>query len=226
MATIPLLSRLGARLAVRRAAPVDPGLLPPDMEGDAPRVILAGFGRVGRTVAALLDAHRIPYVALDSDAARVGAGRRDGCRVYYGDVTQPELLRRVGLETALALVVTVDDRVRADTVVRGARAPRPALLIVVRARDGRHAAQLYALGASDAVPETIEASLQLAEAVLVDLGIPMGPVLVSIHEKRAEFQAEIKAAVPGALVRALGQTRLHRPAPGLHGHATSVPPPG
>ena len=198
MATIPLLSRLGARFAIPRATPVDPGLLPPDMEGDAPRVILAGFGRVGRTVAALLDAHRIPYVALDSDAARVGAGRRDGRRVYYGDVTHPELLRRVGLGAARALVVTVDDRVRADAVVRLARAERPDLLIVVRARDGRHAAQLYALGASDAVPETIEASLQLAEAVLVDLGIPMGPVLVSIHEKRAEFQAEIKAAVPGA----------------------------
>jgi CPA2 family monovalent cation:H+ antiporter-2 len=60
------------------------------------------------------------------------------------------------------------------------------------------------------VPETIEASLQLAEAVLVDLGIPMGPVLVSIHEKRAEFQAEIKSAGPGAPVRALGQTRLRR----------------
>ena len=60
----------------------------------------------------------------------------------------------------------------------------------------------------------------------MDLGIPMGPVLVSIHEKRAEFQAEIKATVPGAPVRALGQTRLRRTAPGLHGHATSVPPPG
>ena len=226
MAAIPLLSRLGALFVVRREAPIDPGLLPPDMEGDAPRVILAGFGRVGRTVAALLDTHRIPYVALDSDAARVGAGRRDGRRVYYGDVMQPDLLRRVGLGAARALVVTVDDRVRADAVVRIARAERPDLLIVVRARDGRHAAQLYALGASDAVPETIEASLQLAEAVLVDLGIPMGPVLVSIHEKRAEFQAEIKAAVPGAPVRALGQTRLRRAAPGLHGHATSVPPPG
>ena len=221
MATIPLLSRLGARFAVPRTAAVDPGLLPPDMEGEAPRVILAGFGRVGRTVAALLDTHRIPYVALDSDAARVGAGRRDGRRVYYGDVMQPELLRRVGLGAARALVVTVDDRVRADAVVRIARAERPDLLIVVRARDGRHAAQLYALGASDAVPETIEASLQLAEAVLVDLGIPMGPVLVSIHEKRAEFQAEIKAAVPGAPVRALGQTRLRRnfgPASGLTAH--------
>jgi len=213
MAAIPLLSRLGARLEVRRVAPIDPGLLPPDTADEAPRVILAGFGRVGRTVAALLDTHRIPYVALDNDAARVSASRRDGHPVYYGDVTQPELLRRVGLGDARALVVTVDDRVRADAVVRIGRGERPDLLIVVRARDGRHAAQLYALGASDAVPETIEASLQVAEAVLVDLGVPMGPVLVSIHEKRAEFQAEIKAAAPGALVRPLGQTRLRRRAP-------------
>ena len=128
--------------------------------------------------------------------------------MFYGDVTQAELLRLVGIGDARAMVVTVDDRARADMVVRVARAENPALLLIVRARDAEHAVQLYALGASDAVPETIEASLQLGEAVLVDLGIPMGPVLVSIHEQRAAFQAEIKARVPGAPVRRLGQMRL------------------
>jgi len=56
--------------------------------------------------------------------------------------------------------------------------------------------------------ETIEASLQLSEAVLVDIGVPMGPVLVSIHERRAEFQAAIKAAAPQADLRPLGRRRL------------------
>ncbi|HET8997078.1 MAG TPA: hypothetical protein VFN42_10475, partial [Acetobacteraceae bacterium] len=63
-------------------------------------------------------------------------------------------------------------------------------------------------GASDAVPETIEASLQLSEALLVDLGIPMGPVLVSIHEKRAELQEGIKSMAPQAEVRSYGRYRL------------------
>lgn len=211
MAAIPLLSTLGTRLAGRRATPIDPGLLPPETPmalGEAGHVIVAGFGRVGRTVAALLDTHQVPYVALDSDGDRVAAQREAGRPVYYGDVTRIELLRRVGLADARALVVTIDDRARANALVAAARAERPGLLIVVRARDGRHAAHLYSIGASDAVPETIEASLQLSEAVLVDLGVPMGPVIVSIHEKRAEFQAEIKAAVPGASVRVRGQRRL------------------
>ena len=208
MAAIPLLSRLGTLLAGKRPVKVAPDLLPPEVaEGGPPRVILAGFGRVGQTVAALLDAHGLPWVAVDSDADRVAVMRRRGRAVYYGDITRPELLHRIGLQEARALVVTIDDRARADTLVTVARAARPDLLIVARARDGQHAARLYALGASDAVPETIEASLQLSEAVLVDLGVPMGPVIVSIHERRAALQEEIKAMAPGATVVARGRVR-------------------
>jgi len=216
MAAIPLLSRLGTALAGKRPVKVAPDLLPPESpyggEGGhgPPRVILAGFGRVGRTVAALLDAHALPWVAVDSDADRVASLRREGKPVYYGDITRPELLHRIGLQHARALVVTIDDRDRADALVGCARAARPDLLIVARARDGRHAARLYALGASDAVPETIEASLQLSEAVLVDLGVPMGPVIVSIHERRAALQEEIKAMAPDVTVVPRGQVRLRR----------------
>ena len=209
MAAIPLLSRLGTVLAGRHPVQAAPDLLLP--EGAAhgpPRVIIAGFGRVGRTVAGLLDDHALPWVAVDSDADRVAALRREGRAVYYGDITQPELLRRVGLGNARALVVTIDDRARADALVQAARAVRPDLLIVARARDGNHAARLYALGASDAVPETIEASLQLSEAVLVDLGVPMGPVIVSIHERRAAMQEEIKAMAPEATVVPRGRVRM------------------
>jgi CPA2 family monovalent cation:H+ antiporter-2 len=76
------------------------------------------------------------------------------------------------------------------------RERHPDLCVVVRARDADHAARLYDLGVTDAVPETVESSLQLAEAVLVDLGVPMGPVIASIHEKRAELRKLIKADLP------------------------------
>jgi len=208
MACIPLLSRLGTLMAARRAPAVPPDLLPPQAPEDAPKVVLAGFGRVGRTVAAMLETHAMPYVALDTDAERVAGARRRGAPVYYGDVTNPEMLRRIGLLTATALVVTIDDRARADILVRTARAARPDLLIVVRARDSQHAAHLYALGATDAIPETIEASLQLSEAVLVDLGVPMGLAIASIHEKRAEFQAEIRSMTPDATIRPRIRRRL------------------
>jgi CPA2 family monovalent cation:H+ antiporter-2 len=82
----------------------------------------------------------------------------------------------------------MDSPEAAEAVVATARQLRPDLTIVARARDARHAARLYELGATDAVPETVEASLQLSEAALVDIGIPMGLVIASIHEKRDEFR--------------------------------------
>jgi monovalent cation:H+ antiporter-2, CPA2 family len=210
MACIPLLSALGRRMArhasVARA--VDPALLLPQLDDAASRVIIAGFGRVGETVASLLERHRVAYVAVDTDANRVAAQRNVRRTVYWGDITQAELLHRLHLETARALVVTMGDHAASDRLVATARAARPDLLIVVRARDARHAAHLYAIGATDAVPETIEASLQLSEAVLVEIGVPMGPVIAAIHERRAELQAEIKAMAPQAEVRARGRRRL------------------
>ena len=102
----------------------------------------------------------------------------------------------------------MDDAEAAAALVHAARTERPDLLIVARARDANHAADLYRAGATDAVPETIEASLQLAEAVLVDIGVPMGPVIASIHEKREEMQNQIKAMAPDAEIREHGRYRL------------------
>jgi monovalent cation:H+ antiporter-2, CPA2 family len=210
MATIPLLSELGERLVpglgLHRA--VDASLMVPETSEASPRVIVAGYGRVGQTVASLLDAHKIPYVAIDSDADRVARQRRRGVPVYFGDMMQIQLLRRLHLDSARALVVTLDDAAVAEALVSAARAERADLIIVARARDARHAARLYQAGASDAVPETIEASLQLSEAALIDLGVPMGPVIASIHEKRASLQADIKTLAPNAKVRLLGRARL------------------
>ena len=73
-----------------------------------------------------------------------------------------------------------------------------------------HAAQLYKVGVTDAVPETLEASLQLAEAVLVDLGTAMGPVIASIHEKRAELRSAIMAEAELKSEPRLGRRRRAR----------------
>jgi CPA2 family monovalent cation:H+ antiporter-2 len=210
MACIPLLSSLGRAIG-RRLPAMSAGdfarltALPDD---STPRVIIAGFGRVGETVAALLQTHGVPYVAVDNDPDRVAAMRDKGQPVSWGDITRVELLQRLHIDTARALVVTMSDHAASNRLVAVARGERADLLIVVRARDAGHAAHLYAIGATDAVPETIEASLQLSEAVLVDVGIPMGPVIATIHEKRAEMQALIRSMAPGAAVRPLGRRRL------------------
>ena len=199
MTCIPLLSRLGEAAGKRIGVEVPPEFLPHDVAPAS--VILAGFGRVGETVARLLEAHGVSYVAIDGDIDRVTALRRAGREVFWGDVTRPEMLRLLHVDTARALVVTMADAKAVNTLVAAARAARADLLIVSRARDADHAARLYALGVSDAVPETVEASLQLSEAVLVDIGIPMGKALVSIHEARAAIQDEIKAKAPQARAR-------------------------
>ena len=191
MFLIPLLSGIGGRLARRAPAPVSEAPeVPEEHQGEEPvgRVLVVGYGRVGRLVGDMLDRHDLPWIAIDRDPGFVQQGRRNGHKVYFGDASRVELLERCGLDYARAVVVTMDSPEAAEAVVATARGHRPELTIVARARDARHAARLYDLGATDAVPETIEASLQLSEAVLVDIGVPMGLVIASIHERRDEYR--------------------------------------
>jgi CPA2 family monovalent cation:H+ antiporter-2 len=89
-----------------------------------------------------------------------------------------------------------------EAVVAAARQARPTMVIVARARDARQAGRLYELGATEAVPETVEASLQLSESLLVDLGVPMGLVIASVHEKRDEIRKVLnRPEALGARVR-------------------------
>jgi len=190
MFCIPLLALAGAKLAKRKAD--GEGLEEtPDGAGAEPEeqpVLVIGYGRVGKLVGDMLSRHEIPWVAAERDPKLTEAGRRAGKDVYFGDATRVEFLRRCGLDSARALVITMDAPEGAEAIVAAAREARPSLTVVARARDARHAKRLYELGATDAVPETIEASLQLSEAVLVDIGIPMGLVIASIHERRDEYR--------------------------------------
>lgn len=178
----------------------------------AGRTVIIGFGRVGQLVAAMLDAHGQAYVAVDSDPDEVARLRLLGKSVVYGDARRPELLHQLHLETARAVVLTIDAAQSLETLVRLIRERHPNLSVVVRARDSDHASQLYSLGVSEAVPETVESSLQLAEAVLVDLGVPMGLVIASVHEKRAELRQHIQAGTAHS-IRPARRGRSRRPAP-------------
>jgi monovalent cation:H+ antiporter-2, CPA2 family len=186
MFVIPLLAWLGARVGRRGAKPETTAPAP---DPTRPRVLVVGYGRVGKLIGGMLTRHDIEWLAAERDPRLIDEGRRDGKEIVFGDASRTEFLVRCGLETAKALVVTMDSPEGAEAVVASARALRPDLVIVARARDARHARRLYELGATDAVPETIEASLQLSEALLVDIGIPMGLVIASIHERRDEFRA-------------------------------------
>ena len=193
MMCIPALAALGLRIAGRAVAGVAEAAGPGETgEG---RILLVGFGRVGRLVGEMLDRHGLPWSAIDQDAGVVERGRRAGHSLFFGDAQRPGFLERCGLDSARALVVTADadadDLGAVEALVSLVRDRRPDLTIVARARDSRQALRLYDLGVSDAVPETVEASLQLSEAVLLGVGLPAGPVIASIHERRDAFRREL-----------------------------------
>jgi monovalent cation:H+ antiporter-2, CPA2 family len=207
MLLIPLLSRLGERQAQRGLSPHLEETFEPPPEDNEPRVIIVGYGRVGALVGAMLARHSISYIAVDSDAKLIARERSEGRPIYFGDATRAEYLRRSGIQTARALVVTMDEPRANEAVVKTARALRADLTIVARARDATHAKTLYDFGVTDAVPETIEASLQLSEAVLVDIGVPMGYVIASIHEKRDEYRKLLVASGAPARPQIAKRTR-------------------
>lgn len=189
----PLLAKAGHVLARRvEMRETDASAAASEAHGDNEgRTIVVGYGRVGQLVCDMLRRHAKPFLAVDSDPDTVAEGRSAGAPVLFGDVARPSFLHHLELETANAVVLTMDEPVQLVRLTERIRADHPDLTIVARARDADHAAQLYRAGATDTVPETLESSLQLSEAALVALGVAMGPVIASIHEKRDELRAEI-----------------------------------
>ncbi len=183
--------RLTSLLPAQRGADVELTIRPPGGEKHA---IVVGYGRVGKVVCSLLARHGIRYVAVDHDAPTVARDRREGHAVYFGDASDPGFLEACGLREATGVVITIHAQDAIDGIVGHVRATRPDVLIVSRARDADHARHLYRMGASDAVPETVEASLQVSEAALVGLGVATGPAIASIHEKRDEVRSALQSA--------------------------------
>jgi CPA2 family monovalent cation:H+ antiporter-2 len=202
----PLLAWVGHELARRTEwRDVPPASTEPVAEAGT---IIIGYGRVGEMVASMLDTHNLPWLAVEADVDIVAQARRAGKDVRFGDAGRDGVLEHLGVESASVLVMTMDDTVQAVRLVRRLSKAHPNLKIVARARDPEHAGELYRAGCTDAVPETLESSLQLSEAVLVDLGVAMGPVIASIHEKRDELRAQIKDSGHLETLPRLGSLRV------------------
>ncbi|MEL6956020.1 MAG: cation:proton antiporter [Pseudomonadota bacterium] len=171
MVLIPVLSRLGG-IAGERLEPAADAL--PSYELNASEkeghVIIAGFGRVGRTIADLLRAEDADMIALDTDARRVLTQRSAGWNIYLGDASRREILEKSGLEGAALVIVTVDDATSAERMVQTLRGLRADLPILARAQDTDHAARLHEAGATFVIPDAIEAGLQLAGRALESFG--------------------------------------------------------
>ena len=181
MAVVPLLVLAVSRLPAARA----PKREFDTIDGEAPRVIIAGFGRVGQIVGRLLYAHHIPFTALESSVEQVDFMRRFGNKVFYGDPTRVELLRAAQADKAEVFVLATDDP---EANVRTARIVRrlfPHLKIVARARNRQHAFRLMDMTSPDGVVrETFHSSLKMAGLALQGLGLSPEAAQASVETFR------------------------------------------
>lgn len=214
MVLIPALSAvariLGRKVGSPRARNASLKAVPRPQRGHA---IVVGHGRVGKVVTSFLREHKVPHLATDNDPDAVTEDRNNGVEVYFGDARQAAFLNACGAMTASAVIVTVGSQATVDAIVLRVRELRPDIQIVARARDTEHARHLYAIGVTNAVPETVEASLQISEAALVGLGIPTGLVIASVHEKRDRFREALRQAAR----RAAESVDSERGASGVNG---------
>jgi len=199
MVATPVMAYLGSRfssfMARREEVSVaGVGELTEDLHD---HVLIAGFGRVGQAVAKILSAGGIPYVALDLDAARVAACRAKGIPVFFGDSSQIEILSSAGASRARGAVVTIDQPATADRIVASLHQFSPELPIFVRARDMLHGRRLEMAGATQAVPETTEASLQLGAIAMTSMGVSSDDVMGIMQELRNDNYAHLGDAVDG-----------------------------
>ena len=161
-------------------------------------VIVAGYGRVGRTISSMLEELHIPYVALDLDVARTRLARETGAHVYYGDAARPEVLSRLGIGRAAAIVVTLDNAAAANRAVEAIRQKWPHIALFARARDRAHMKQLSAAGATHVVHEAMEVALQLSGHVMRAIGAPVEASSQMIERIRSEIGEQEEGGPAGA----------------------------
>ena len=199
MLVAPVVARLGQSLGDnidRRAAPP----APEDMEvGElGGHVIIAGYGRVGQMVGQMLAEQGVAFVAIENDAQLIAHQRKAGVPLVFGDASRPELLRKLRIDQARAVVLTMDHTAAAIHAVQGIRRLMPMMRIIARARDEKHALLLREAGASVVVPETLESSLKLTGWVLETLGVPPDAAMRLLEQERERRIVALRDTGAGA----------------------------
>ncbi len=202
MAIAPLALRFN-RTIVRSFLPVPATEGPGDAVSDTfaesgHDVLLVGFGRVGQQVARLLDDAGIGWNAIELDPIRVQNARASGAAVTWGDGTQVDLLEAAGLRRVRALVLSLDDPEGAVRTIHQVRTVLPDLPILVRAPDDGHLNELLDAGATEVIPETLEASLMVASQLMFLLGQPTDDVMRRIRAVRHDRYGMLRALFPGS----------------------------
>ncbi len=169
MALTPLSVLLGNRWLANRK--LKPGRAFDQIDEHSPRVIIAGFGRVGQIVARILRAQNIPFTALENSIEQVDMSRRFGNQIYFGDPSRADLLRSARADRAEIFVLATDDPEANVRTARLVKRQYPHLKIVARSRNRQHTFRLMDLNVDRVVRETLYSSLEMAQHVLEGLGL-------------------------------------------------------
>jgi monovalent cation:H+ antiporter-2, CPA2 family len=183
--------------------------------GTEKHAILCGFGRSGQYLARFLGQEGINYIALDLDPDRVREAAAGGETVVFGDASRKEALIAAGLMRASVAIVTVSDTPLAEKILHHIHSLRPDIPVVVRTVDERDIDRLSHAGATEVVPETLEASLMLASHALVLLGVPVNRVLKRIRQTRSQRYSLLRGFYRGASDHDLDEIDDHHQ-PRLH----------
>ena len=154
-------------------------------------IILAGFGRVGARVGAILNMADKHYIGIDLNQDRVKVAREQGFSVYYGDASNIKVLQAAGAAEAEMIVVAMDDPSQFNNMIPLIRQYYPNLPIYARAKDRAHCAKLTAQGVSLAISETLETSLRLAEVILSNTGLNNEDVDMVIDGFRDDYYSDV-----------------------------------
>ncbi|MHB8473970.1 MAG: cation:proton antiporter domain-containing protein [Gammaproteobacteria bacterium] len=149
-------------------------------------VLICGYGRIGQNIARFLEQEGFEYLALDLDPHTVSEARAAGERVHYGDSTRREILEAAGLTRARVLVISYDDAPATIKILQHTRLLRPDMPVLVRTRDDTELERFQTLGATEVVPETLEASLMLVSHLLLLLDVPVARVIRRVRDVRAD----------------------------------------
>jgi CPA2 family monovalent cation:H+ antiporter-2 len=173
-------------------------------------VVICGFGRVGQNIARVLEQTGFEYIALDLDPYRIRAGRQAGDAVVYGDAGEVKVLENVGVAHASCIVVTFTHPDVAMRILRSVRELRVDVPILVRTQDDSRLEDLQSAGATEVVPETLEASLMLLSHLLLLLKLPVARVIRTVNEIRGHRYATLRQFFRAADAEFLDATHAFR----------------
>lgn len=149
-------------------------------------VIVVGFGLNGRNVAGVLRRSGIPYLILEMNGRTVRSAKNRGEPIYFGDGAAPEMLRRLNIDAAKALVVAISDPAATRKIVQIARVENRSIYIIARTRYLAEVDDLRRLGADRIIPEEFETSIEIFSHLLSLFNIPDSEIAEHVHEIRKD----------------------------------------